>query len=87
VYETIEKYKKTMIKIEQLHLEAITSVHDDGESSIKSAEITEKIAIEFVEWRDTKLKELNKWILNDVPMGDKFTTKELFDEFLKTKTL
>jgi hypothetical protein len=76
-----------MNKIEQLHLEAITSVHDDGESSIKSAEITEKIAIEFAEWRDVRLKELNKWILNSVPMGNKFTTKELYDEFIKTKKL
>jgi hypothetical protein len=60
-----------MNKIEQLHLEA----HDFRDS----AEITEDIAIEFAEWyfRET---------FNTKLQDDFKSTKELFQEFLKTKT-
>lgn len=89
-----------MNKIKQLHLEAIQSevyviqkltaknyVANIDRAASKSAEVTQEAAIEFAEWRDTRLEELNKWILDGVLMGNKFTTKELYNEFLKTKTL
>ena len=60
-------------------------IFQENESASKSAKITEEIAIEFAEWRDRKLIELNKWELDGVKCGDKLTTKELFDSFIKTK--
>lgn len=82
-----------MNKLEKLHLEAITKAEYDLEGKApnyigfasKSAETTEEIVIEFAEWRDNRLKKLNKWILSSVPVGNRSTTKELFQEFLETK--
>ena len=87
-----------MTHIEKLHSEGMSFV--DGTKSEesrkyykikKSAEITENIAIEFVEWL-TKIeaypcinRELNGlWVMH--PQDPKnYTPKELFQEYLKTK--
>ncbi len=83
-----------MNKIEQMHLDAIQNnksvrkqlcINDFGTSPLeltvasKSAEITEQIAIEFSEWQQRLLFSDNSDYLIDK------TTKELFQEFLKTK--
>lgn len=54
---------------------------------VEGFKAAEEISIEFAEWRDTRLEELNKWTLDGVLMGNKFTTKELYGEFIKTKIL
>jgi hypothetical protein len=72
--------------IEKLHWYTIekSRVFDniyDGNKYIakNSAEITENIAIEFTEWQQTLLfTENSDWLIDK-------STKELFDEFLKTK--
>jgi hypothetical protein len=95
-----------MEHIEQLHLDAITSevyiiqecgtdgqdqIEDIDKAAAKSAEITESIAIGFVEWL-TKIeaypcinRELNGlWVMH--PQDPKnYTPKELYQEYLKTK--
>lgn len=80
-----------MNKIEQMHLDCISEVYldsfDEGghtemdceKAASKSAEITEKIAIEFAEWL---IKEL---ILSSHGKYLSYTPQELFQEFLKTK--
>jgi len=80
-----------MNKIEQMHLDCISEVYldsfDEGghtemdceKAASKSAEITEKIAIEFWAW----MRE------NDTPDNAEqygnYTDKDMFQEFLKTK--
>jgi hypothetical protein len=67
-----------MNKIEQMHLD--TMIVKDLQSAVRSAEITEQIAIEFSEWQQRLLfSENSDWLIDK-------TTKELFQEFLKTKT-
>jgi hypothetical protein len=96
-----------MTHIEQLHLDAIEESKDyidttslayvwgikEKEAAFKSAEITENIAIGFVEWL-TKIeaypcinRELNGlWVMH--PQDPKnYTPKELFQEYLKTKEI
>ena len=90
-----------MNKIEQMHLNAIESVvyHDIDSRTVasKSAEITEQIAIEFAQWIGTNkiggmlfthshddVWESGYWN-PDKRDYDPWTTKELFQEFLKTK--
>ncbi len=66
-----------MNKIEQMHLD--TMIVKDLQSAVRSAEITEQIAIQFSEWQQTLLfNEKSDWLIDK-------TTKELFQEFLKTK--
>jgi len=73
-----------MTHIEQLHLDAITS---------KSAEITENIACEFAEWLNDNSycwnwyykKYTRFWMAHPIPKLYMKTTKELFQEYLKTK--
>ena len=80
-----------MNKIEQMHLD--TMIVKDLQSAVKSAEITEQIAIEFAEWCNTpNLEDIRQGNVVYVPSGNfywhnhiKYTLKELFQEFLKTK--
>jgi DNA-directed RNA polymerase specialized sigma54-like protein len=87
--------------LQELHLEAIKDIGDDWEDSLdktvltdyfdkkqaasKSAEITEQIAIEFAEWIDNKgylyHPAFKVWMLTN----KKFTSEQLFQEFLKTR--
>lgn len=66
-----------MSKIEQMHLD--TMIVKDLQSAVRSAEITEQIAIEFWAW----MRE------NDTPDNaeqySNYTDKDMFQEFLKTK--
>jgi hypothetical protein len=94
-----------MTHIEQLHLDVIEKsevninpsesdnmwVTDKKSAAAKSAEITENIAIKFVEWL-TKIEAypcINRqhnglWVMH--PQDPKnYTPKELFQEYLKTK--
>lgn len=90
-----------MTHIEKLHLEAIDNnicsesnysrILGKNEAASKSAEITEQISCEFVEWL-TKIeaypcinKEFNGlWVMH--PQDPKnYTPKELFQEYLKSK--
>jgi hypothetical protein len=84
-----------MNKIEQMHFEAITeaefsnySGHSEGQkvAAIKSAEITEQVAVEFAEWLGNaeflKLKSGN-WT-NNFGISE-YSGKILFQEFIKTK--
>ena len=48
-----------------------------------SAEMIKDIAIKFALWRDEKIKELDKWILNGEKCSNRFTIEELFEEFLE----
>lgn len=84
-----------MTHIEKLHLEAINNSKfeapyspipqiAENEAAKKSAEITEQISCEFVEWcRDNTVVDLacGEWFLEDIRM----TTKQLFQEYLKSK--
>ena len=84
-----------MNKIEQMHLDAM--IIKDLQAASKSAEITEQIAIEFAEWIGTNRigGMLFTHSHDDVWEGgywnpdkrdyDPWTTKELFQEFIKTK--
>ena len=88
-----------MNKIEQMHLDATdfnTIVHHDVPNDVdsikaasKSAEITEQIAIEFAEWIGSNYFTQNdneKWCSELLYYsGCSYSTKELFQEFLKTK--
>lgn len=86
-----------MNKIEQLHLDSIDSLaYHDIDSvtiAIKSAEITEQIALEFYEWADTSEEADNFWRNNKVSIDMdgshndiiKENRRKLFQEFLKTK--
>ncbi len=83
--------------LEKLHLDAIkyeeiSCMTQDGEYiefvensnyydvAVKSSEITEQIAIEFNEWqRDLVFSKNSQWLVDK-------TDKELFQEFLKTKS-
>lgn len=82
-----------MNKIEQLHLDGIeTNISSESnyakilgkqEAASKSADITEDIAVEFAEW-------VIKHLVNNIETGNYMsnepkTTKELFQEFIKTK--
>ena len=86
-----------MNKLEQLHFEAITeaefsnySGHSEGQevAAIKSAEITEQIAVEFAEWMadnrvslSAKRRDSEQFFYQ----GKEINSKEVFQEFLKTK--
>lgn len=81
-----------MNKLEQLHFEAITeaefsnySGHSEGQevAAIKSAEITEQIAIEFAEWLGLNTIQTDNYLFQH--NGIEKTIAELFQEFLKTK--
>ncbi len=89
----------TMTHIEKLHFDAFESdaimanliCGETERASKESAEITQRIAIEFAEWL-TKIeaypcinRELNGlWVMH--PQDPKnYTPKELFQEYLKTK--
>ena len=79
-----------MNKLEQMHLD--TMIVKDLQSAVRSAEITEKIAIEFAEWLgELKYKiQPPDCISGEVCWGNKsdFTnpsTEMLFQKFLKTK--
>lgn len=74
-----------MKKIEQLHLKAAGGCDEyehDLELASKSAKITEDVAIGFAEWLSKYGYEScnENWMLN----GFCSSTKELFQEFLKT---
>ena len=66
---------------------------DSIKAASKSAEVTEQIAIEFAEWcNKPNLEDLRQGNVVYVPSGNfywhnhkKYTPKELFQEFLKTK--
>jgi len=85
-----------MNKLEELHLDGITQAEYSPEDKVpnyvgfakESAKITEQIAIEFSEWVSKYdwvfMFDKNYWINDDVSKHPK-TTKELFQEFLKTK--
>jgi hypothetical protein len=87
-----------MTHIEQLHLEAITSevyiiteygqdqIADADKAAIKSAEVTENIACEFAEWINNRGYTLvaNSFFKSLIDLNGK-STKELFQEYLKTK--
>lgn len=81
-----------MNKIEQLHLDTIDEFVEYNEwvaktdiAASKCAEVTEQIAVEFMEWcRDNTVidgapKPYHRKLLI------RMTTKELFQEFLKSK--
>ena len=80
-----------MNKIEQMHLD--TMIVKDLQSAVRSAEITEQFAIEFAEWCNApNLEDLRQGNVVYVPSGNfywhkhnKYTLKELFQQFLKTK--
>lgn len=63
-----------MNKIEQLHLD--TMIVKDLQSAVKSAEITQQIAIEFVQWYENRDKSIDENML---------TWEDYYREFLKTK--
>lgn len=63
-----------MNKIEQLHLDAM--IIKDLQAASKSAEITEQIAIEFVQWYENRDKSIDENML---------TWEDYYREFLKTK--
>ncbi len=81
------------------HIRKQLCVNDFGTSDLektvasKSAEITEQIAIEFAEWcNKPNLEDIRQGNVVYVPSGNfywhkhkKYTLKELFQEFLKTK--
>ena len=86
-----------MNKLEQLHLDAIAQADYDPEDKVpnyvgfasKSAEITEQIAIEFSLWQQSGdclyvLNDEDEW-WNPYDDKERLTTKDLFQEFLKTK--
>ena len=82
-----------MNKLEQLHLNAIdnnicpennyTIILGKNDAASKSAEITEQVAIEFGSFLGKKCN----WVNNSYYsyLGKTYTTKQLFQEFLKTK--
>ena len=73
-----------MNKIEQLHLDAM--IVKDLQAAVKSAEITGQIACEFAEWiADSKKHGWCKQLYEAMIVNKVKTTKELFQEFLKTK--
>jgi hypothetical protein len=63
-----------MNKIEQMHLDAM--IIKDLQAASKSAEITEQIAIEFVQWYENRDKSIDENML---------TWEDYYKEFLKTK--
>lgn len=63
-----------MNKIEQMHLD--TMIVKDLQSAVRSAEITEQISIEFVEWI---------WKNCDEEYMSQHSWENMFKEFLKTK--
>jgi hypothetical protein len=63
-----------MNKIEQMHLDAM--IIKDLQAASKSAEITEQIAIEFVQWYENRDKSIDENML---------TWEDYYREFLKTK--
>lgn len=72
-----------MNKIEQMHLDAM--IIKDLQAASKSAEITEQIAIEFMDWcRDNTVVDAAPKPYHR-KLQIRMTTKELFQEFLKTK--
>jgi len=80
-----------MTHIEQLHLNnfgnyfSITSTNCPvTQAAIKSAEITENIAIEFADWL-VYIKSSIAYNDETCPRLYKKSTKELFQEYLKTK--
>lgn len=87
-----------MTYIEKLHLEAIDNnicsesnysrILGKNEAASKSAEITENIAIEFAEWASKYdwvfMADRNYWVNDDSRLHPK-TTKQLFQEYLKSK--
>ena len=93
-----------MNKIEQLHLQAIESegyvdendydvlfVANTDKAAVKSAEITQEIAVEFAKWIAESgaypcITPRNKGLYVLDPRDPKdYTPEELFQEFLKTK--
>ena len=76
-----------MNKLEQMHLD--TMIVKDFQSAVISAEITEQIAIEFAGWIGSNYFTQNdneKWCSELLHYsGCSYSTKELFQEFLKTK--
>ena len=87
-----------MNNLEQLHFEATTSevyvasshgrlsIADTGKAASKSAEITEQIAIEFAEWVDNMgYTQVANGLYKSLSDEKGKSTKELFQEFLKTK--
>ena len=82
-----------MNKLETLHLDAITQADFDPEDKApnyvgfasKSSEVTEQIAIEFAEWcaKNAQFYNNDNWFSN----FNDCKTKDLFQEFLKTKQL
>lgn len=96
--------KQSMTQIEQLHLEAIDNAEfiaayapipliEKSVAAKKSAEITEQIACEFVEWLDDNsycwnwyYKKYTKYRkILPIAESDLKTTKQLFQEYLKSK--
>ena len=79
--------------IKKLHLDALdeNTIHhqevpndiDTIKSAQKSAEITEQIAVEFAEFYENFWKNLS--LADFIHDDNGFTTKQLFQEFLKTK--
>jgi len=75
-----------MNKIAELHLEAFTHTEYNPEDKVPnyvgiakaSAEITEQIAVEFCQWLDYNAQQREYYPMRIM------TTKELFQEFLKT---
>lgn len=89
-----------MTHIEKQHLDAIEESQDwivneivwgikEKIAAKKSAEITENISIEFAEWITSKyfLQYAGKLWASDLPIysGCSYSTKELFQEYLKSK--
>ena len=73
-----------MNKIEQMHLD--TMIVKDLQSAVRSAEITEQIAVEFADWigNHSYQKTVDGLWTNNWGISQD-TTKELYQEFLKTK--
>ena len=90
-----------MNKLAELHLDGFTQAEYSPEDKVpnyvgfakESAIITEQVAIEFAEWCNKPSSEdLRQGNVVYVPSGnfywhkhEKYTPKELFQEFLKTK--
>jgi hypothetical protein len=91
----------TMTHIEKLHFDAFESdaimanliCGETERASKESAEITQRIAIEFAEWLNDNSycwnwyykKYTRFWMAHPIPELYMKTTKELFQEYLKTK--
>ena len=88
-----------MNKIEQMHLDAIESevyvdesdydvlfVANTNKAAIKSAEITQEIAVEFAEWiADSKLHGYSKQLYEAMIRHKVSTTKELLQIWKEQK--